>query len=165
MKLVPSGLSAAVMLLGFSAVAAAQTTRDVKLDGLLFLPAGITIDRGDTVHWEWVSGDHNVESGVIGAGAGVPDDNFRSGDPTAMVGTTYEVVFDQAYLTANPMAGDVYPYYCINHTSVNMAGTITVVVPPDVPAASTWGLVLMSLALLIGATIVLARRRGALISP
>ena len=164
MKLVPRCLAAVLLLTGFCTVATAQTTQDVRLDGLLFLPADITIDVGDTVHWEWVSGNHNVESGVIDAGAGVPDDNFRSGDPTAMVGTTYEVVFDQAFLGANPMAGDVYPYYCIVHASVNMAGTITVV-PPDVPAASTWGLVLMSLALLIGATIVLARRRGALISP
>ena len=133
------------------------------LDGLLFLPADITIDRGDTVHWEWVSGDHNVESGVIDAGAGVPDGNFRSGDPTAVVGNSFDLVFDQAFLGANPMPGNVYPYYCIIHANVNMAGTITVEVPPppDVPAASTWGLVLMSLTLLSGGTVVLARKRAA----
>ena len=36
-----------------------------------------TVDVGDTVDWAWVSGLHNVESGV----GGIHDGAFRSGDP------------------------------------------------------------------------------------
>lgn len=111
----------------FVNAAAAQTTHTVQLISVDFVQQDITIQVGDTVHWEWVSGGfHNVESGTIVNGAGVPDDNFISGDPTNVVGTTYDLVFDQAFLDAKPMPGNVYPYYCVIHTSVDMAGTVTV---------------------------------------
>lgn len=142
--------------------AEAQTTHDVFLDGFEFIPADITINVGDTVHWEWVSGTHNVESGEIVAGSGVPDGNFRSGDPTGVVGTTYDLVFDQAFLDANPMPDAVYPYYCVVHANVNMAGTITVAGPQNVPAASHWGLIVMGLLIAVGAAVVLVRRHGAI---
>ncbi|MCH8148886.1 MAG: hypothetical protein IH987_13050, partial [Planctomycetes bacterium] len=117
-----------VAVLSFWAIPTwAQTTHNVELDGIEFVEADITIDVGDTVQWEWVSGFHNVESGVIDGLFGNPDGNFRSGDPTLVVGTTFDRLFDQTFLDANVMPGDVYPYYCFVHTNVGMAGTITVV--------------------------------------
>ena len=109
----------------------AQTTHTVNLDGILFIPADITIEVGDTVHWVWVSEVHNVESGVIVDFVGVPDGNFISGSPVGTVGTTYELAFDQAFLDANPMPGNAYPYYCIVHVFFTMAGTVTVVLRGD----------------------------------
>ena len=42
---------------------------------------------------------------------------------------TYEVVFDQAFLDANPEPADVYPYYCMVHVGFEMVGCITVDAP------------------------------------
>ena len=105
----------------------AQTTVTVQLlGGNTFSPADVTIQVGDTVQWEWVAGNHNVESGTVVSGAGVPDSNFRSGNPTPIGGTTYDLLFDQAFLDANSMAGNVYPYYCDPHAGVGMIGSVTV---------------------------------------
>lgn len=105
----------------------AQTTHTVILRGLDFVPADISIDVGDTVHWVWESGFHNVESGVIEGGIGVPDENFRSGDATALAGTTFDFLFDQTFLDARPEPDNSYQYYCVIHTFSGMKGTITVV--------------------------------------
>lgn len=139
-------------------VARAQTTHTVQLVGIAFDPASITVNIGDTVRWEWVLGNHNVESGVIEAGLGVPDGNFISGAPTGVTGTTFELLVDQAFLDANPMPGDVYPYYCIVHTGVDMAGTISV--SPPIPTVSEWGVAAMILFILAAGTVVLARGRS-----
>jgi plastocyanin len=39
-----------------------------------FLPSNHTIDVGDTVTWVWVSGDHELRSGVPGGAVGTPDE-------------------------------------------------------------------------------------------
>lgn len=148
-------------LLGGSGAAQAQTTHDVNLDVIVFLPADIMITVGDTVHWVWVNGLHNVESGIIDGNLdGVHDSNFRSGDVTSVVGTTFDQVFDQVFLDANPMPNDTYPYYCIQHTNVLMAGTITVVGEPAIPAASEWGLIAMALLVAVVGTILVLRRHS-----
>lgn len=112
--------------LGSASLAATQR---VELFGMAFVSADVTLDVGDTIHWVWVTGFHNVESGTIAAGIGVPDGNFRSGNPTS--GVTFDLVFDQAMLDANPMPGNIYVYYCVVHAGSNMAGTITVIVAGD----------------------------------
>ena len=123
-----------LVLLTLAASAAPAATITVQLVGFTFVEQDITIEVGDTVHWEWVSAlhFHNVESGVVVSGAGVHDGMFRSGDPTSVVGTTYDLVFDQAFLDAHPIAGNEYPYYCIVHTFFDMVGTVTVVMLGDV---------------------------------
>jgi len=99
--------------------------------GFDFIPADITIQTGDTVVWTWVSGLHNVESGVDGN----HDGNFRSGDPVNDPGLTYEVTFDQQFLDDHPMEGNVYPYYCSIHVNFNMIGSVTVEpAPVECPA-------------------------------
>ena len=122
---------AAAVIWGASAVSA-QTVHTVELDGILFLPPDITIEVGDTVHWVWVSGFHNVESGTIDLiGNGIHDGNFISGAPTLTVSTTYDLTFDQTFLDARLMPDNVYPYYCVVHAFVDMDGTITVVLRGD----------------------------------
>ena len=71
-------LSVAIAALALAAgYAHAQTTHVVTLQGTSFSPGDLTIQVGDSVQWDWISGLHNVESGVNG----IHDGNFRSGDP------------------------------------------------------------------------------------
>lgn len=114
---------AAAALLSFAAPASAGVTHNVNVGpGFSFGPANLSIDVGDTVLWTWVGGFHDVESGT----GGVPDGNFDSGAPTSVIGTTYSVTFDLAFLAANPMPGDLYPYYCAVHVSFGQVGNIQV---------------------------------------
>ncbi len=117
---------AAIAVAIVATAAGAQTTHMVDVGpGIVFTSDELSIDVGDTVRWTWIDGFHNVESGVDSN----HDGNFRSGDPTDVDGTTFEVTFDPAYLDAHPMPGDVYPYYCIVHVGFGMTGTVTVAVP------------------------------------
>ena len=106
--------------------ARSQTTWNVELGGGRFTPADLRIDEGDSIHWVWVTGLHNVESGV----GGNHDGNFRSGN--AGFNQTFDLVFDRAFLDAHIISGNVYPYYCIVHVAFGMVGSITVIVAPDV---------------------------------
>ena len=117
---------AAVLAGGLLAVAPASAeTHNVDVGpGITFTPAELTINVGDTVVWTWVKGAHNVVSGVDS-----PDGNFASGEPTDEAGTTFEVTFDQAFLDANPMPNNEYPYFCEVHLSFGMTGTIIVEQP------------------------------------
>ena len=144
-----------------AASASAQTTHDVSLSGFSFAPPDLSIDAGDTVRWTWFDGKHNVESGVGGA----HDGNFRSGEPVDSPGMTFEVTFDQAFLDANPMPDDVYPYYCIVHLGFGMIGSITVEAggggPTSVPTASQWATLALITVLLAGGMVALRRQRRA----
>lgn len=146
----------ATLSLGAS-TALGQTTHNVTLSGFVFTPADITVDLGDTVHWEWVSGTHNVVSGTVDGGTGTSDGNFESGLPIGVIGTTFDLVVDQAFLDASPMPGDVYPYYCDPHAGLGMVGSITIA--PPIPAASDWGLVALTLLVMTAGTVVLSRGR------
>jgi len=106
---------------------------NVSVSNFDFDQADLDITVGDTVVWTWAGGLHNVESGV----GGTADGNFTSGAPTSANGTMFSVTFDAAFLAANPMPGDTYPYYCIVHLDFGMTGSITV---EDVPSSSlTYG--------------------------
>jgi glucose/arabinose dehydrogenase/plastocyanin len=89
----------------------------------VFTPKHVTIELGDTVHWFWGGGTHNVESGTDG----LHDGYFRSGNPTSNLSTTFNVTFNAAFLAAHPSLGNVYPYYCALHDFGGMNGTVTVV--------------------------------------
>jgi len=135
--------------------ALAQTTHTVNLSGSSFTPATSMIQAGDTVHWVWLEGQHNVVSGV----GGVPDGNFNSGAP--VFGATFDVLFDQAFLDANPMPNNEYPYYCDPHLPLGMTGTIIVEAVEDVPAVSEWGVMITALMILLVGTGLLRRGRVA----
>ena len=108
----------------------------------VFQPDFLEIDLGDTVLWFWDSGFHNV---VDDGGA------FYSGDEEeAPAGTVFEVVFDQAFLDANPRPDDIYDYHCDPHEFFGMVGTIDVVLacPADLSGDGDVGA--FDLALLLG---------------
>lgn len=90
----------------------------------VFSPENVEIDLGDTVRWTWDSTGHNVVSGAMGA----PDGAFNSGDP-APTGTVFEVLFDQAFLDANPQPDGVYDYHCHPHAGFGMIGTVALSLP------------------------------------
>lgn len=106
-------------------VASAQTTHTVDLLAISFDPANIDIDVGDTIDFVWVDGFHNVVSGA----GGIPDGAFDSGSPVGAVGNVFSVTFDAAFLAANPMPNNDYPYYCIVHLGFGMVGNVHVKTP------------------------------------
>ncbi len=157
MKVKVSWLAAAVALAvvcgGTAPVLAEVHVVEVRGDNTYF-PDAVTIAVGDTVRWTWVGGFHDVKSGV----GGVHDGNFDSGSPGVGL-PDFDVVFDEAFLTANPMPDNIYPYYCSVHVAQGMDGTVTVEAP--IPTMSEWGLIIMGV-LVVGAAVVLIRRQRAL---
>lgn len=100
----------------------------------MFDPSDIIIDIGDTVRWTWGATGHNVRSGIPGS----PTPYFFSGAP-APIGTVFEFTFDQPFLDANPVPGNVYDYFCEPHGALGMVGSVTVV--PEPAALMLLGLV------------------------
>lgn len=84
-----------------------------------FQPAGLWVDPGTTVIWQWTGqgGAHNVHA-VEGAG-------FVSGDPVSDGSQTFEHVFEEA---------GIVEYQCDPHVSLGMKGSVAV--GDDVPTAS-----------------------------
>lgn len=106
----------------------AEVTVDVGAgDGLQFSPAGIWIDEGTTVTWEWTGqgGDHNVFSDDQDASFENAHD-FDSGDPVSEEGYTFSHTFEEPGRSA---------YYCEPHYSVGMWGAVAV--GEDVPTIET----------------------------
>lgn len=118
---------APLTLVALAGLAGAQTIHEVSVNGFSYTPANITIDVGDSVRWTWGLGLHDVESGT----GGVPDFIFDSGNPE-LAPKTFEITFSDAFVTANPVAGDVYNYYCSIHVSFSMEGSVKVNVPPKI---------------------------------
>ncbi len=116
----------------YSGPGTAFDTNGVQTHDVLVGPAfefsqpTLTIETGDTVRWDWVGGFHNVESGVTGS----HDERFRSGNPTNNTNTEFQVTFDAAFLAAQPIADDAYPYYCAVHVAIGMTGMVQVVDHP-----------------------------------
>ncbi len=89
-----------------------------------FSPAGIWIDPGTTVTWEWTGngGDHNVE-----AEDGPAE---LASDLTAEEGFTYEFEFTEDH-------EGITSYHCTPHIPVEMFGEVAV--GDDVPTADAGG--------------------------
>ncbi|AFK18518.1 halocyanin domain-containing protein [Haloferax mediterranei ATCC 33500] len=83
-------------------------------DGLSFSPAGVWIDPGTTVTWEWTGegGAHNIKMEEGPA-------SLDSGAPVKEAGTTYEYTFEE---------GDagISKYYCSPHQTLGMLGAVAV---------------------------------------
>jgi halocyanin-like protein len=92
---------------------------------LAFAPAGIWVDPGTTVTWEWTGegGGHNVVSSEGPA-------SLDSGAAVSEAGATYEHTFseDQTGITK---------YHCAPHESLGMLGAVAV--GGDVATVSTGG--------------------------
>lgn len=87
-----------------------------------FEPAGLWVDPGTTVRWEWTGegGGHNV---VAEEGPADVD----SGDPVSEAGVNYEYTVEQEGITT---------YFCSPHRSLGMKGGIAV---GEVPTVSVGG--------------------------
>jgi halocyanin-like protein len=92
--------------------------------GLAFDPAGIWVDPGTTVKWEWTGngGSHNV----VSTEDAVAD--LNSGDAVNATGVEYEHTFEE---------GGITPYYCVPHQSLGMLGAVAV--GDDVPTVAAGG--------------------------
>ncbi|MFC7128857.1 halocyanin domain-containing protein [Haloferax chudinovii] len=105
-----------------------EVTIEVGAEGnggnLAFSPAGVWIDVGTTVTWEWTGegGGHNV---VASEGA-----SLDSGAAVSEAGSTYEYTFEE---------GDagITKYHCVPHEALGMLGAVAV--GGDVPTVSTGG--------------------------
>ncbi|CQR50692.1 MULTISPECIES: halocyanin domain-containing protein [Haloferax] len=105
-----------------------EVTIEVGAEGnggnLAFSPAGVWIDTGTTVTWEWTGegGGHNV---VASEGA-----SLDSGAAVSEAGSTYEYTFEE---------GDagITKYHCVPHEALGMLGAVAV--GSDVPTVSTGG--------------------------
>jgi uncharacterized protein (TIGR03118 family) len=87
---------------------------------LVFTPANLTIQAGDTLRWVWGSPGHSVVSGTNGNADNrfcSPSNTGCDNPPLSSKGATYEHTFTQA---------GTFPYYCSVHFSLGMTGTITV---------------------------------------
>ncbi|MFN0243344.1 MAG: plastocyanin/azurin family copper-binding protein [Planctomycetota bacterium] len=94
----------------------------VTQSGFGFSPQDITIQVGDTVRWQWTGGIHTVTEGTDGT----IDGNEAFHSPLTNGTQVFDVVFDTAFLAANPKPCNFYDYFCQNHFASNMKGTITV---------------------------------------
>jgi plastocyanin len=97
-----------------------MVTVKVGSGGFTFDPANVTIHVGDTVHWVWSSGGHNV----VGGSGGTADGSFCSPGgatcaqaPLLGSGTTFDHTFTQS---------GMFSYFCAAHFSFGMVGMVTV---------------------------------------
>ncbi|KYH25873.1 halocyanin [Halalkalicoccus paucihalophilus] len=90
-------------------------------DGLAFDPAGIWIDTGTTVIWEWTGegGSHNVSN--------TGDLGFES-ETSGEAGFTFEYTFEE---------GGIFEYECVPHTAQGMHGGVAVGEDIETTAAPT----------------------------
>jgi halocyanin-like protein len=106
-----------------------EVTVDVGADGnggaLAFAPAGIWVDPGTTVVWEWTGegGGHNVISEEGPA-------SLDSGAAVAEAGTTFEHTFSEE-------EAGITKYYCSPHQALGMLGAVAV--GEDVPTVTEGG--------------------------
>ncbi len=97
----------------------------VEVSNFAFTPSNVTIDEGDVIRWEWISGSHTTTSG-----SGCNGDGLWN-EPIDISNQMFERQFNDA---------GSYPYFCIPHCSFGMTGNITVEMPTGVldgDAAST----------------------------
>lgn len=98
----------------------AQNTHVVTVgpsNALEFEQQDLIINVGDTVLWVW---DGSVRHDVVST-----DGAFQSAFVSAP--NTFSVTFDNFFLAANPVAGDLYAYFCNPHRGAGMIGSIRVV--------------------------------------
>jgi len=87
------------------------TTIQVDMMNFFFDPESISIERGDTVVWFDVEGNHTSTSGVDG----IPDGYWDSG--LLSPGQSFSFEFDTV---------GTFPYYCTPHWSFGMTGVVVV---------------------------------------
>lgn len=117
-----AGLTAGLGLAAVSQPAYAAETKEVKMGtdsgGLQFVPAKVSICKGDSVNWiNNKGGPHNVVFDEDNIPAGVSQEKISMEDQLGEPGETYKMQFD--------VAGE-YGYYCEPHRGAGMEATLTV---------------------------------------
>ena len=102
----------AIFALSAAPAAASTTTVQVGLGGLNFNAQNVTINKGDTVHWNWDGAFHSVTSGAQPPGGNGFFDSQVQNAPHG---------FDQTFT-----APGTYHYFCKVHYASGMVGTVTV---------------------------------------
>lgn len=99
------------LLVLFCSLNAHAVTRNVSVSDFVFTPATMTVNIGDVVQWNWVSGGHTTTSMAIPAGAAAWNSPITSNSTT----------FSYTVTTAG-----TYNYVCTPHAP-SMAGSFTAV--------------------------------------
>lgn len=147
MRRVRSGIS--LVLLLFVAGSAQAATHNVLVGpGVVFTPADLTIDVGDTVIWTWAGGLHNVVSGT-GAVCSNEGLSFCSGAATLVTGTTFSHTFT---------AAGNYAYVCVIHLAFGMVGVVRVIGAVAVPVMTPWSFAIAAALLIALGTAVVSMR-------
>jgi plastocyanin len=136
------GLLALVLWGTPSAVGA---TVEVTAAGLVWEPANVKINVGDSVHWTGLLGGFHTVAEVDDDTATVWNGGFHS----AALATDFTHTFTTA---------GVYYYICEPHVDFGMRGSVTVNEP--VPALTGLGMVTMAFLLAGAAGVAFARYRG-----
>src|SRR5438067_3340890 len=90
---------------------------------LIFSPATVTINVGDTVQWDWVGNNHTVTSGGCCSFNGLFDLGTKSTSPP----TGQNAGFAASHTFTQPGS---FPYFCRVHGSnFGMTGSVTVLTP------------------------------------
>ena len=105
-----------LLLVSSANVRAATVHVLVGSGGDNFSPANVSIQVGDTVQWDWVSGAHSTTSGTSGTPNGIWDSGVKTSGS-----------FSHTFNTAGS-----FPYYCTPHAS-HMVGNVNVVAGTATP--------------------------------
>src|SRR6185295_4188602 len=114
-----TGLATVLLLLAGDAAAATKTVQVGPNGSLMFSPAMVTVNMGDTVEWVWGSGPHSTtrtaspetwDSGVTGA----------------------PHMFSHTFTRAG-----TFPYVCSVHQQLGMVGTVVVRRPTPSTTSTT----------------------------
>merc|ERR1711935_1029700 len=117
-----AGRAAGVAAATVASPAYAAETKEVKMGtdtgGLQFVPAKISICKGDTVKWiNNKGGPHNVVFDEDNIPSGVDQEKISMDDQLGEEGDTFKMSFDTA--------GE-YGYYCEPHRGAGMNAALTV---------------------------------------
>jgi len=117
-----AGLAAGVAATTVATPAYAAETKDVKMGSdsgqLVFVPAKITVCKGDSVKWtNNKGGPHNVVFDEDAIPSGVDQEKISMDDQLGEEGDTFTMKFDTA--------GE-YAYYCEPHRGAGMGATLIV---------------------------------------
>jgi glucose/arabinose dehydrogenase len=106
----PRFLSAYCIFWLFCRISAAATV-EVSVRDFVFAPKTVSVQVGDTVHWNWIEESHTTTSGV----SGTPDGRWDSG--VQSIPFNFDQTFNQA---------GSFPYFCALHWQMGMTGTVIV---------------------------------------
>jgi plastocyanin len=106
-------LSAAFILV----INSKAVTHIITVQNIVFTPATLNVNLGDTIKWQWVNGTHTCTSLMIPAGAASWNVNMTKTSKT---------------FTYVPAVAGLYNYQCNIHFMMGMVGNFTVVCPKPV---------------------------------